>query len=463
MRKLLLLCLLVVFVGGGALYVLGKWPFGITVSTKRQRYHCPMHPQYISDSPGDCPICGMRLVPIEDGDTAEPQGTAAGHEGHLHAASSPAASAAEKKVLYYIDPMEPTVHYDKPGRSPMGMELVPVYADEGTEPSEVPGYATVRISPEQQSMMGVVLDQAKVIDLDRSILAVGRVTYDETRLHHIHTRFEGYIEVLYVNFVGQPVKADEPLFSVYSPELLVTENEYVLALESGQKQLMESAKRRLALWNIPPEEITRLEKSRKPSKAIVIRSPINGFVTAKTALHGMRIMPQDNVYDIADLSMVWVVADIYEMDLPFVKVGQPAEISLVAEPGKVREANIAYIYPTVDPMTRTVKARFDLDNAAGDLKPDMFANVRIKSNLGRGLAVPESAVLSTGERKIVFVAREGSVFEPREVETGVKVPGFYQILRGVSAGESVVVGANFLLDSESKLKASISDGGGHIH
>lgn len=437
------------------------------VTAPKVRYHCPMHPTYISDKPGDCPICGMKLVPIEDVKS----------DSHTEHAEG---TKAERKVLYWRDAMNPQARYDKPGKAPDGMDLVPVYADEktGSEAPGVEGYTTVTIPQDRIQSMGITLAKAARMNLDQSFRTFGRVTYDETRMHHVHTRFEGFIEDLYVNYTGQFVTKGQPLFSVYSPELYATQNEYLLALRArDQRQepmgafgtgsgvdLVAAARERLALWNIGDSEIRELERTRKASRDLVITSPVSGYVTAKTAVHGLKVMPSDNLYDIVDLSIVWVQADVYEVNLPSVKIGQPATIELDFKPGKTWRGKVVFIDPTVDPTTRTVKARLEFANPNGELKPEMYAHVVIGGSTATGIAVPDDAVIATGERNIVFVAKGEGVFEPREVTLGTRVRNLYEIKKGISEGEQVVTGANFLLDSESKLKAATSAGAGeHKH
>jgi multidrug efflux pump subunit AcrA (membrane-fusion protein) len=373
--------------------------------------------------------------------------------------------------------MNPNNRSDKPGKAPDGMDLVPVYSDQATtdDSGGVFGYAPVKISRERQQMMGVTVEEAKLMDLEDSIRTVGRVVPDETRLHHIHTKFEGFIEELFVDYVGKFVKKGQPLFSVYSPELVATQKEYLLALRAQDQfgptgpgpalagvDLLGSARQRLSLWDISAGQITQLEKSGQPIKALNIYSPISGFVTAKTAVQGMRVMPGDSLYDILDLSVVWVLADVYEVNLPFIRIGLAAEMRLAYQPSRAWKGRVTYIYPTVEEKTRTVKVRLEIPNSGGTLKPEMYADVEFKGSLGKALAVPESAVLSTGERTLVFVAKGEGLFEPREVTTGVKIRNYYEIKKGLSAGQHVATGANFLLDSESKLKAAIS-GAGSVH
>ena len=484
MKNFILGFLLAAILGGGIYWTVARKhsrqdaTAASQVKKAAQQYHCPMHPTYVSDKPGDCPICGMRLVPVESESKESHMGSGGGrtaHEGHK---TTETAGSSERTILYYTDAMNPGSRYEKPGKAPDGMDLVPVYSDEtaGGGTPTVPGYVPVKISRERQQMMGITLDEVRLMNLEQSIRTVGLVAAEETRLHHVHTKFEGYIEDIYVNFVGEYVKKGDPLFSIYSPELVATQKEYLLALRAKRKfsslgsdsslsgvDLLEAARQRLSLWDIKADEIAQLEKTEQPVKAMKIYSPVTGTVTAKTALQGMRVMPADSLYDIIDLSSVWVLADVYEVNLPFVRIGQPAEISLTYQPGKAWRGQVTFIYPTLDEKTRTVKVRIELSNPSGLLKPEMYANVEFKGSLGKALAVPESAVITTGERAVVFVAKGEGEFEPREVSTGVKVRNFYEIRSGLTAGEKVVTGANFLLDSESKLKAAISGAGGSQH
>ncbi|RPJ58215.1 MAG: efflux RND transporter periplasmic adaptor subunit [Acidobacteria bacterium] len=452
MRNFILGFILALLLTGAGYWVVTTKPFGLGGAAKSetaQRYHCPMHPTYVSDKPGDCPICGMRLVPIKTDASGQPE------SGHADNPAGPESMTDEH------------AGHQAGATAPAQVPASP----------SVPGYSTVNLPADRQQLMGVTLVRAEAMPLEQSIRTFGRVTYDETKLHHVHTKFEGFIEDLYANFIGQFVKRGQPLFSVYSPELYATQKEYLLALRAEEQfgdlneqktgpkiDMVGAARQRLALWDVPETEIKRLEQTREPIRALTVNSPMTGFVTMKTAVEGLRVMPGDTLYDIVDLSSVWVLADVYEVNLPFVKMGQHAEMLLPYEPGKKFSGRVTYINPTLDEKTRTVKARIEFANPQGVLKPEMYGDVLIHGSRGSGVAVPENAVISTGERSIVFVAKGNGVFEPREVTVGVKVRNLYEIKNGVAAGEQVATGANFLLDSESKLKATLAGaGGGHKH
>lgn len=328
----------------------------------------------------------------------------------------------------------------------------------------------VMVDPAKQQLIGLRVVEATYRPLEKTIRTVGRVEYDERKLKQINTKIDGWIEHLYVDFTGKLVKKGDPLFTIYSPELLSTQEEYLLALQAKKEiggspfsrvaaagnSLLEAARRRLLLWDITPEQIAELEQSGKPTKTLTIVSPIDGFVIDKMAFEGMRVEPSMVLYKIADLSTVWVYADIYEYELPLVKVGQQATVRLSYYPGQTFRGRVIYIYPYLDSKTRTAKVRFDFPNTgAWKLKPGMFADVELKVSMGRRLAVPYEAILDSGTRQIVFVEKGEGHFEAKEVTLGLRVDDQYEILSGLSPGTRIVSSANFFLDSESKLRESM--------
>lgn len=387
-------------------------------------------------------------------------------------APSPAPSASpipprEKKVLYWTDPMTPGYRSDKPGKSPfMDMDLVPVYADD----DGVEGSSTIRISQEKQQAIGVRVGKAEMRDLTKTIRTVGRVTFDETLQAQVHAKFEGYVERLDVDYTGKAVRRGQPLLSIYSPELLATQEEYLIAVRArrqlqkstnpevarGGVDLYESARQRLLLWDISPREIAELERTGKPRKALTLYSPVDGVVLSKNAVQGGRVMPADTLFEIAGIRRVWVLADVYESEMPFVALGQTARMSLSYLPGRTWTGKVSFIAPVLDEKTRTVKVRVQFENADGSLKPEMYADVVLERPLGRVVTVPDGAVLSTGTRSLVFVAKGDGRFEPRAVIPGARVDGVSEIREGIRAGEEVVTQANFLIDSESRLKAALT-------
>jgi Cu(I)/Ag(I) efflux system membrane fusion protein len=299
---------------------------------------------------------------------------------------------------------------------------------------------------------------------------VGRVTPDERRLAHFHTRFEGTVERLYVDFTGMYVKKGDPLLAIYSPDLVATQQEYLLALRAqkqlgssvipsvaqGSADLLEAARQRLLQWDIRPQDIAEVERTGAVRRTFDLYSEVSGVVVQKNVVQGMRVMPADTLFDLADLSRLWVLADVYESDLSTIQLGMMADVTLSYQPGTAWRGAVTYIAPTVEEKTRTIKVRIEVNNANGALKPDMYTDVRLHIDMGMGLVVPDSAIIDTGDRKLVFLDRPDGALEPREVEVGVRIPEGYQVLRGLAQGDRVVTAANFLLDSESSLKAAIS-------
>jgi len=415
------------------------------------KYTCGMHPMIITDKPGTCPICGMELTPLKVG--------TGGGDG----AAKP---EGERKIRYWVAPMDPTYIRDEPGKSPMGMDLVPVYED------QEPGGSTISIDPVTSQNMGVRTAKAKRMDLTRTIRTVGLIAYPEPQQYVINTKIGGWVEKLYVNENGQLVKQGEKLLEIYSPELVSAQEEYLLALknrdaldaspfpqiaESG-RQLLEASRRRLQLWDISDRQIERLERTRQVEKRLTLYAHRSGIVSMKMIQEGQFVQSGMQLMTISDISRVWVQADIYEYELPWVKVGQPAEIVLPFVGRKKVAATLDYLYPYVEPKTRTVKARFVLDNPEYELKPDMYVNVHLKTSpVKDALTVPAEAVLHSGEKETVFIALGDGKFEPRQVKTGLQdEQGNLQIVQGLLDGDTVVTSAQFLLDSESKLREAIA-------
>ena len=368
-----------------------------------------------------------------------------------------------KKLLYYRNPMGLPDTSPVPKKDPMGMDYLPVY--EGEDEAE----SGLKISPEKVQKLGVQTAAAKMQMLDRSVRASGRVEIDESRTYTVTAKFEGYIERLHVNTSGQPVGRGQPLFEVYSPELVSAQREYALAAQGvgklneaggeaqgAMQQLAESSLQRLKNWDISEEQVKALARSGDAKRTLTFRSPVAGIVTEKKAVQGMRFMPGETLFQIADTSSVWVQADVFEQDIAAVDVGQKAKIRINAYPGEVFEGRIAYVYPTLKAETRTVPVRIELPNPKGKLKPAMFADVNIPAGgAAPVLTVPASAVIDSGPRQVVIVQLAEGRFEPRPVKLGQRGGEFVQVLEGVKEGEPVVVAANFLIDAESNLKAAL--------
>jgi Cu(I)/Ag(I) efflux system membrane fusion protein len=342
-----------------------------------------------------------------------------------------------------------------------GMNSMPGMAMDG------PG---ITVDPARQQLIGMRLAEATVRPLEKTIRTVGRVEYDERKVKQVTTKTEGWIEHLHVDFTGKLVKRGDPLFTIYSPELVSTQEEYLLALEAKRRvgsspfpdvaaaggSLVEAARRRLLLWDISAEQIASLERTGQPTKTLTLRSPIDGFVIEKMAAEGMRVDRSMALYKIADLSTVWVHADLYEYELPVVREGQEATVRLSYYPGQRFQGQIIYVYPFLDGKTRTGRVRFEFPNTRDwTLKPGMFADVELKVPLGRRLAVPREAILDSGTRQVVFIEKAKGHFEPREVTLGLRVEDHQEIVAGLDPGTRVVASANFFLDSESKLRESM--------
>ncbi len=407
-------------------------------SAETQKYTCSMHPFIIRDKPGNCPICGMPLVPI----------------------ISSGGPAAERKIKYWVSPTDPGFTSDKPGKTPTGEDLVPVYEE------EAPG-AVITIDPVTEQNMGVRYSTVSRRDMSRTIRTVGVVGYEEPRQYTINSKIEGWVEQLHLNETGVHVKKGQPLLEIYSPELVTAQEEFLLALRNkaalarsevpeiaaGAGRLVEAARKRLRYWDISEGQIRKLEKSGTVQKSLTLYSPYEGVLTEKKVNEGMYVKAGMELFQIADISKVWVYADIYEYELPWLKVGQAATVQLPYQKKPV-QGTISTFYPYVEAKTRTVKARIDLDNPEFELKPDMYVNVLIETQVVKNvLAIPVEAVLNSGEHQRVFVARGEGKFEPRQVKLGLQSEdGYVQVLQGLADNERIVVSAQFMLDSESSLR-----------
>ena len=447
------------FVGG---FGYGRWygphSHAETAANKPKGYHCPMHPNYHADKPGDCPICGMKLVPDDD-------------------SAHPASAEAQKptgKILYYKDPKAPAFKSDKPGINPeTGSDLEPVYEN---DPAAMP-MGTIRVSPEKPQLIGVKFGEVTSGAGTHAFRSVGKVTMDETRFAKVQTRIEGWIEKVYVDFTGKLVEKGQPLLTLYSPEMLASQQEYLLAirsreimkdspLASSQQQsdsLLSSSRKRLELFSLSEAQIEEITRTRKPLTNITIYSPISGYVMMRNAFPKQRITPETELYTVVDLSKVWIMADVFENEASMIQVGMPARMSLSYAGGRKINGRVSYIQPQVDPTTRTLKVRIEADNPNMALKPDMFVDVEFSVSMPARMTVPAEAVLDTGLRKTVFVDRGNGYLEPRQVETGERIGDRIEVLKGLTPGERIVTSGNFLIDSESQLKSSASGMAGHQH
>lgn len=398
---------------------------------------------------------------------------AAPHDGSDTTVAAGAVSPSDtpkkaRKLLYYRNPMGLPDTSPTPKKDPMGMDYIAVY--EGEEDNEPASANQVKISTEKVQKLGVRTEAAQLRALDKIVRASGRVEPDERRIYAISPKFEGYVERLHVNVTGQPVGKGQPLFEVYSPELVSAQREYAIAAQgvealkdaggaaqAGMKQLAESSLLRLKNWDISEAQIKALAQSGETKRTLTFRSPVSGVITEKKALQGMRFMPGEELYQVADLSAVWVVADVFEQDIGLVKSGATAKVRINAYPDKVFEGKISYVYPTLNEMTRTVPVRVELANPGLLLKPAMFAQVELPVGArGNVVTVPVSAVIDSGTRQIVLIQLGEGRFEPREVKLGARSDNHVEVREGVKEGEQVVVAANFLIDAESNLKAAVS-------
>jgi len=415
-------------------------------------WYCPMHPDYVSDQPGTCPICHMDLVKREEAET------------HAHGATP--------EAQLWVCPMHPEVVSDQPGTCPIcHMDLVPKAAESGDGASgALDTHATVEVSSAGRSLAGVETAEAVRKSWDGSLRTVGTVMADERRTFRIEARFGGWIEKLPADFTGQFVRKGEVLAEIFSPELLAAQQEFLLAKDVGTRfttsslpevrrggeDLVAAARRRLEIFALPPDFVDSIAESGEARRTVPVVAPASGYLVSKMVFSGQQVMPGQEMFRLVDLSAIWVEASLYEIDAARVALGDEARLSLAYEPAAARAGRVSYVYPEIDMATRTLRVRFDVVNPKLDWKPGMFVDVELSGRPRQALVVPDEAVLDTGERKLVFVETAPGRFEPREVGVGERRSGEAEILSGLAAGERVATRANFLLDSESRLRAALS-------
>jgi Cu(I)/Ag(I) efflux system membrane fusion protein len=414
--------------------------FGVTPwaaeSAPETLYHCPMHPTYVSNKPGDCPICGMSLVPVSEQQGAGGMGGAGATQPAVHA-------------------------------------------------SEVSGLVEVTIDPRRIQMIGLKTGVVEKRSIDADTRTVGYVAVDETRAASLNVRTSGWVRKLYVNQTGQPVAKGQPLLSLYSQDLYSAQQDLLVALASRKKvnadealattreRLLDASRDRLRLLGMSDEDIARVEETGQASSDLTLRSPFSGVVLDKAVLEGQFVTPDQALFQIADLSTIWVLADVYERDIARFAVGNPARMSVAAFPGERFDGRVAFLYPSVSETTRTLKVRLEFANPAMRLRPGMYAEIEFPGGGSEVAAVPVDAVMDGGETQYAFVVHNGVHFEPRVVRTGRRSNDWVEIVSGVALGDTIVTSANFLIDSESRLKAAIAGmtgapdtgghGGGHTH
>ena len=450
---------------------------GKTSTANKIIYTCPMDPQIRQDTPGKCPICGMNLVKKEVAVT----------ETKKRSPVPPKKTETNGETKYQC-PMHPTIVQDHPGDCPIcGMKLVKMKSSSslnqetsgsaaGKGEDEVSGNdasvdnrVEVTIDPSRQQLIGLRTAQATRGNVGSDWQTVGRVQIDQTKVRKINIKVAGYVEKIFVDFVGKPVRRGEPLFTFYSPDLLSAQREYLLALKTSRaggdpvndSLLVDVVRQKLQLWDVSEDQIKQLEETGEVTKSMTFESPVSGVVTSKMIVAGSSLNPGDTPYEITDLSSVWVIADAYQSDAVRAKVGMSASVSLESLPDQVFTGTVAFIDPVIDPQSRTFKVRINIENTNDEFKPDMFADVILHGSEHETLTIPADAVIPTGRGSMVFVALGNGKFQPRVVKLGEKSGDRIEVKDGVHEGESVVMRANFLVDSESSLRAALAAVGGN--
>jgi membrane fusion protein, copper/silver efflux system len=444
---------------GSMLYYFDKLPSALSEAGVR-RYHCPMHPSIVKDQPGDCPICGMSLVLVEE--SGAPGGAAP-------RASSPTAPRTDDTAPYAC-PMHPgETSSDPAARCPIcKMKLEPRKVAPGTErpagpsheaPAPVPGVTAVDLPEGRIQLIGMKTARVGREALTPEIRTVGYVAVNERGQATIGTRFAGWIEKLHVNQTGERVSRGQVVATIFSPQLLAAQQDFLNSRRSagagGDPGLGEAARQRLELLGLAGKELAEIARTGEPLRAVPLRSPVSGHVIVKNALPGVYVQPGASLFEVADLGTVWVLAEVYEYEAGRVRVGQEARFELAAYPGEAFAGRVRFIYPSLDPSTRALRLRLELKNPGFRLKPGMYGNVTLELARSEGLVVPRDAVIDTGEVQYAFVARPGGRFEPRRLKIGARAEGKLEVLSGLSEGETVVTTGNFLVDSESRLRSAI--------
>lgn len=408
-------------------------------------YRCPMHPAVVADRPGSCLVCGMDLV-----------------VDRTESASTP--KNGEREIAHWRAPMDPSYTADAPGKSPMGMDLIPVFTD------ELSATGTVQIDPVTVQNIGVKTQSVRRQQLNRTVRTVGRVDYDETRMTDVNTKIAGWVEKLHVDYTGQLVEKGQPLLDIYSPQLVAAQEEYLTVLDhkrrleasadkdarQGGVDLLHASMLRLHHWDVTGSQIRELERTGEVKRTMTVYSPQEGAVVHKAVFAGAHIMPGQHLYRIAELSPVWVYADVYQYESSWVREGMEAQVELSYLPGKQFSGRVNHVFPFLEPKTRTVKVRISFPNPDLELKPEMYTNVTIHSPVSEdALVVPVQAIIHSGERNVAVVNLGDGRFQPRDLVLGVEADGLYQVLEGLREGEHIVTSAQFLIDSESNLKAAV--------